>query len=238
MKKIITMVFVTFTVLCHGQQNSYNDWFDFNLQGQPKSTKEITIFSLVDTLFFNETQNLKRSSTIEEYQFDSIGNIVKKRSKWYLSPPSDNWIDYSYKDVSNYKDSLITFYNFCGVKIESKKYFDNYGYLAKEIYNKCDTSVFSRDSYHRIKTSYMHFYGTDSESIIMTDNEYNLNGDICKENKYVKNFGLSYEESGPSIHENVYDYKYFYDSKNNWIIKVTFENNNISSITQREIKYK
>ena len=238
MRTLITIFFLTITSICIGQPKNHADLFDFNLKGEPKSIKEISIFSLSDTSFFNYPYDLSKTSMIDEYQFDSVGNIVKERHKWFLSPPLDRWIDYSQKEAFDYKDSVVTIYTFPGETSQIRRYYDEQGYLIKKISNfNRDTTTYLRDSNHRIKSSYEYYCGIDTEEIIEKQNEYYSNGDIQKEKRYIKSFGASYQECGPSIQNTVSEFKYIYDSRNNWIIKITYENDEISLITQREIKY-
>lgn len=232
-----TIILGTITLISQGQQSNYNDWFEFNLKGKPKKIKDISIYSLSDTTFLNLPCELKSCSVIDEFQFDSLGFIVRKRDKQYNFSLFTKWIDYSVSKAINYKDSIIAIYNLSGENIEIKRFYDQDGFLIKEIFDKTDTSLFSRDLSHRIKTSYVHFYGTDFNIITIKNLEYNINGDIQQEKRSEKYSTINCEECQSSTKEYVYEYKYIYDPFKNWILKICFVNDKISMITQREIIY-
>jgi len=237
MKALTNLFFGIITLVCQGQQCNYSDWFEFNLKGEPKNIKDISIYSLFDTTFFNLSCDLKSCSVINEFQFDSLGFIVKKRDKQYSYSCFTKWIDYCNYEAKNYKDSIIGIYNLGGENIEIKRFYDKTGYLIKEIFAKSDTSIFSRDSNHRIIGSYVHLYGTDFDIVTIKNIEYNLNGDIQKEKVTEDYSTINCEDCESSRKENEFEYKYIYDSYSNWIVKIRCENNVISMITQREITY-
>jgi len=220
------------------QISPYNDSFDFNLKGNPKSIKEVSLFSMTDSILFNLHNDFTMLSSINEYKFDTSGNIIKEYSKWVFSP-SGSWRDYSQKETFNYKDSVITLYHDkYSDKYEVRRYYDEQGYLIRKISTSSpDTIIYKRNLDHRIYQSYEHYIGTDSQQITTLSNEYNSNGDVQKQKRCDKRFGIMYIDSGPSIHETIYEYKYIYDSANNWIMKISFINDSISEITQRKINY-
>jgi len=231
------------TALCQGQKNSYNDWFDMNLKGNPKSVKEISIFPLDD--FTNPKLNIYLNSTvnqmlfIDEFYFDSLGIISKEFHKDILDTIG-RWIDYKTKKIIQYKDSIIVigFFPNGQEAWREKRYLEKNEFLRSKIHDfpNIDTTMLERDKNNRVVKSHYHLIGTDSETLIIIDNEFNEKGDIILQKSFNKRFGIMYDT--PSVSETVTTFSYIYDSFNNWICKISMRDNNINMITQREIKYK
>ena len=243
MKKLFTLFLLVISILCQGQINSYNDLFDLNLKGKPKSIKEISIFPLNDftnprnTVFLNSTVN--EMLTINEYHFDSTGLISKEYHK-NLFDTIGRWTDSKTRKMTHYKDSIIV----VGLFPNGQEAWKEKRYLDKSKFSNCkiydfphvDTLKIERDKNNRIIKSYNHNIGPDSQTIVKLTNKYNSNGDILTQISYIKHFGLMYGNS-PSIREIVTEFKYVYDNKNNWITRTAINDNKISDITQREILY-
>ena len=243
MKTIFTILFVIMTVLCHGQKNNYNDWFDMNLKVKPVSIKEVSIFSLTDFLkpnlkmYLNSTLN--QMFFVDEFHFDSNGLISKEYHKNILDT-TGRWQDYKTRRLTQYKDSILVtdFYKNSREKsLNEKRYLDEKGFLRRMIRTipETDTIINERDQNNRIIKSYTSIQGTDTFSIIKIENEYNENGDIKIEKRWTRRSGPMYNK--PSIEEVKTFFNYIYDSFNNWIVKVSIIHNEVSIITQRSIKY-
>ena len=233
MRTLLTILFLTVISSFSGQVNKYNDWFDFNLKGKPKQVTEVTIFSLTDNtskeLFDN---SVNKVTTKDVYCFDSLGIIEKEfhKSILYLT---GRWIINKY---SSNNDSIIEVsHGYHGYF--TKKYLDHNKYLMSEI-GEQDTTKFIRDLNHRVIKKTIRGYYTDSGVNDTTLYEYNENGDVIIENEYQKHSFASFQSESPdtTIHYT-YHYRYVYDAKINWIVKVCIANDSISTITQREIVY-
>jgi hypothetical protein len=244
MKTLLTIFIGIMTILCQGQNNSYNDWFDMNLKEKPKLVKEISIFPLDD--FSNPELKIYLNSTInqmlfiDEFHFDSLGLILKEFHKDILDTIG-HWIDYkTEKKVIQYKDSiiLIGFFPNGQEAWKEKRYLEKNEFLSSRIrdFPNIDTTLFERDKNNRVIKSYYHLIGTDSQAIILIDNKFDDNGDLILQKSLEKRFGIMYRT--PSINETVTAFSYIYDSFNNWIFKISMRDNKINMITQREIKYK
>ncbi len=243
MKKLFTLLLLVISVLCQGQINHYNDLFDLNLKEKPKSIKVISIFPLNDftnprnKIYLNSTVN--EMLTIDEFHFDSKGLISKEYHKSIIDT-SGRWINSKTKKMIDYKDSIIVVGLFQNGQEawKEKRYLNKSEFLICKIYDfpNIDTLKIERDKNNRIIKSYRHNIGPDSQTIVKLTNKYNSNGDILIQISYIKHFGFVYGNS-PSIREEVTDFKYIYDNKNNWIIRTAINDNKISEITQREILY-
>ncbi|OFX34737.1 MAG: hypothetical protein A2X08_00980 [Bacteroidetes bacterium GWA2_32_17] len=244
MKKSLLIIFIISTVLCYGQTNKYNDWFDFNLKGSPKIIKEVSVFSLTDFLnpvlvsFLNSS--VKSLFFIDEYYFDSLGVITTEFHK-SISDTTSKWQVNRKKTIINYKDSIIkiSYIPNCKDLVEScrekKKLVENEFVYCKITDCSIDTVIYERDKNNMIIKIYDHFIGTDFQIISVIENELNENGDIKLQKRISKNWGVMSDK--PSIRKTITTYKYIYDSYNNWILKLSIIDKEINMVTQREIKY-
>jgi hypothetical protein len=242
MKTFIYILLATITLISQGQQCYYSDWIEFNLKENPKSVREISLLSFSDytkedfLVYFNNS--LKWNFELHEYYFDTIGFISKEFHKY----PIDTlgyWRDYSTKKILQDKDSIIiTFFDSDGYKTRIEtRYLDKYGFISRKI-DDChcpDTVIYTRDFNNRIIKEYRNWYCIDYGQKIYTDFELNDNGDIKYKKEIIYPDQFECEEPCSSILEEKFEYNY--DSNGNWIIKITYMNNEILSITQREINY-
>lgn len=242
MKALITLLILSISLISYSQKNNYNDWFDFNLKAKPRSTKEITLLALT-TYFkpdFSEYLNnsLKLNAFVDEYYFDTLGLI----SKEFHKTPADTvgqWTDYSKMKLILYNDSiiLINYYSDRSETWREKRFLDINGYMRCKIVDSAcpDTVVFKRDSNNRIIKKFRNWYCIDYGQKVNTEYELNENGDISLER--VLNDSISCDNYGPSRNKDLLRYEYLYDTNLNWVIKLTYQDNEIILITQREIKY-
>jgi hypothetical protein len=242
MKALITSLILLIPLISYGQKNNYSDWFDFNLKAKPKSTKEITLLAL-PTYFkpdFLEYLNnsLKLNAFVDEYYFDTLGLI----SKEFHKAPVDTmgqWTDYSKMKVIQYKDSiiLINYYSDNSEAWREKRFLDKDGYMRCKIVDSAcpDTVMFKRDSNNRIIKKFRSWYCIDYGQKVNTEYALNENGDISLERQI--NDSISSDNYGPLNNKDLLRYEYIYDTNFNWVIKVTYQDNEIILITQREIKY-
>ena len=237
MRQLFTILFVITNFVSFGQ-NKYTDWFDLGLKGKPISLKEIEIFSLSNFLepnmsfYYNST--VKSSVFVKEYYFDTFG-LISKLYKKDIIDTSGRWFDLSTGKIEHYKDSIIITEKEGWWK--EKRFLDKNEFLKTKIVGPLgyDTMVFERDSNDRIIKEYRHFYSVDFGKIIKTSYELNDKGDVVLEKKMIKSFNVNYDE--PSINDNITNYQYFYDIKNNWILRISIIDNKVSTITQRTIQY-
>ncbi len=238
MKHLLTIIFVITNLMCFGQ-NKYNDWFDLNLKGKPKSVKEVSLTSLTDFVTRELNASLNSNLLIEEYYFDTIGLISKKFSKSY-NGTTGYWLDYSKIDILNFQDSIILIDSVSNRHIEwrERKYLDKNGFLKRrfsEIPMFPETIIYQRDEFNRIIQVDSKSYHIDAGVKIKTINELNANGDIVSEKSHIERSFAHSDKS--SIEDKITTYQYVYDTKNNWIIRISITDDSISKITQREIKY-
>ena len=138
MKTIFSTFFVIFSVFCLGQKNSYNDWFDKNLKGKPKTITEVSIFPLTD--FTNSSLKLYLDSKvnqmlfIDEFHFDSLGLISKEFHKGIFDTVG-LWTDYKTIKTTHFKDSIIMIGHFPNGQEswKEKRYLDKNGFLLCKI---------------------------------------------------------------------------------------------------------
>jgi hypothetical protein len=221
--------------MCFGQ-NKYNDWFDLNLKGKPKSVKEVSLTSFTDFLTRELNASLHSNLEIDEYYFDTLGLISKKFSKDYYET-NGYWLDYSKIDILNFQDSIILIDSVSDRHEDwrERKYLDKNQFLKRrvsEIPMFPQTFIYQRDEFNRIIEVDRDSYHIDSGVKIKTIYELNANGDIVCEKNHIEWF---YKKS--SFEDKITTYQYVYDTKNNWIIRISITDNGISKITQREIKY-
>jgi len=236
-RQLFTILFVITNFVSFGQ-NKYTDWFDLGLKGKPISLKEIEIFSLSNFLepnmsfYYNST--VKSSVFVKEYYFDTFG-LISKLYKKDIIDTSGRWFDFSTAKIEHYKDSIIITEKEGWWK--EKRFLDKNEFLKTKIIGPLgyDTMVFERDSNDRIIKEFRHFYSVDFGKIIKTSYELNDKGDIVLEKRMIKSFNVNYDE--PIIIDNITNYQYFYDKKNNWILRISIIDNKVSTITQRTIQY-
>lgn len=243
MKKILIAIsLMSIPLLNYGQKNNYNDWFDLNLKAKPRSTREITLLAL--TTYFKPdfsaylNNSLKQNVFVDEYYFDTLGLISKEFHKYSLDTMG-RWTDYSEMKLLQYKDSIIlTKYYSDGVQaFREKRFLDNNGYIrCKIVDSDCpDTVIFKRDSNNRIVKKYTHWFCIDYGREDNTEYRLNDNADVILERSLNESIANDNEEPLNNITSTRYEY--VYDTNLNWVVKVAFQNNEILSITQREIKY-
>jgi len=238
MKTVFSIIFITIATFSFGQQNKYNDWFDFNLKEKPLNVKEITLFSFTNyikpdsKLFLNNS--LKGEFWIDEYHFDSLGIISKEFHKIVVDTLG-HWTDYSKMKLIQHADSIIL-YDPHDNEWKERRFLDNNGHLSRKIVDGfCpDTVIFERDTNGRIIQEYRHYFCIDYGQIVNTTYELNYNGDIKLAKSSSQNISVGNELSDS---KGSMFYDYIYDAKMNWIIKLTLIDNEVLSITQREIQY-
>lgn len=150
------------------------------------------------------------------------------------------WTDCSEMKLLQYKDSIVlTNYYSDGVQAwREKRFLDNNGYMSCKIVDSdCpDTVIFKRDSNNRIVKKYRHWFCIDYGREENTEYRLNDNSDVSLERSLNENSATDNEE--PLSNMNLISYEYIYDTNLNWVVKVAFQNNEILSISQREIQYK
>lgn len=240
MKTLLFLYFALLSMFCLGQKNRYNDWFDMNLKGKPKSVKETTIFSLnfmtgQDSEELSGTP-LSMALIVDEFYFDSLGLISKQYHKNFLQS-NGQWTYYRTEDYTRYQDSIILpCFNQKGQELwREKRYLDKNEFLSRKLIDY-DTTIYRRDSFNRIQTS--HAYSVNIDNPILTDieNEYDTTHDVRIEKRRDENL-IFRNKAAPSVEESISTYDYVYDSQHNWILKVCRGGGEISTITEREIKY-
>jgi hypothetical protein len=237
MKTLFTLLFLITNFVSYGQ-NKYTDWFDLGLKENPKIVKEIEIFSLSDflesnmALYYNSS--LKSNVFVNEYYFDTRGLISKLYQKDIIDTVG-HWLDFSIAHIEHYKDSII-------IKREAgwwkeKRDLDKNEYLKSKIISSSgyDTIIYLRDGHNWIINEYRHFFSVDFGRITKTAYERNDKGDIIAEKRSAESYGVLFKE--PYIEDNILHYQYVYDAKNNWIVRICIIDNEVSSITQRNIQY-
>jgi hypothetical protein len=152
------------------------------------------------------------SSTVY-YTYDQQGNLVEEKSSG-LSGMSN------FRRVNEYQDGLL----FKSVNIDNsgdtfdiRLYKYKNGELAEEIYMTPDSSSFLQYSYD--DQGFIHSSQDFSKPIIDPSSlAYGLSNGIVR--------GLQ-----------TYNYELVYDSKGNWVRRVTFKNGAPSKVTTRDISY-
>ena len=238
MKHLLTIIFVITNLVCFGQ-NKYNDWFDLNLKGKPKSVKEVSLTSLTDFLTFELNASLNSNLDIDEYYFDTLGLISKKFSKDCYET-TGYWLDYSKIDILNFQDSIILIDSVSDRHEEwrERKYLGKNQFLKRRVSEipMCPkTIIYQRDKFNRITQVYSESYYIYAGLKIKTIYELNANGDIVSEKSHIERSFAPSDKS--SSEDEITTYQYVYDTKNNWIIRISITDDTISKITQREIKY-
>lgn len=233
---------MTISFVCNGQNNTYSNWFDLNLKGTPKSIKEIELLSLTEyfkpefSVYLNNS--LKWNSLVNQYYFDTLGVISKEFHKSVLDT-TGRWTDYSKMKTLQYEDSIVLInYDSDGDEAwRERRFLDKNKFIRCKIIDSfCpDTVIFERDSNNRIIKEYRSFYCIDYGQKINTVYELNDNGDVKFEKAFIHSIVFDCKE--PCNNKSMIRYEYIYDAKLNWIIKVTFMNNEVLSVTQREIQY-
>jgi hypothetical protein len=140
----------------------------------------------------------------------------------------------------HYKDSiiLINYYSDGDEAWREKRFLDNNGYLSSKIVDSScpDTVIYKRDSKNRIVEKYRNWFCVDNGQRENTEYELNDNGDVILERSLKHGFAFfDSDESLSNISEIRYDY--IYDANLNWVVKVAYQDDEILSITQRELKY-
>ena len=182
--------------------------------------------------------SLKLNAFVDEYYFDTLGLISKE---FHKTPPDTmgRWTDYSKMKLILYNDSiiLINYYSDRSEAWREKRFLDINGYMRCKIVDSAcpDTVMFKRDSNNRIIKKFRNWYCIDYGQKVNTEYELNENGDISLER--VLNDSISSDNYGPLRNKDLLRYEYIYDTNLNWVIKVTYQDNEIILITQREIKY-
>ena len=222
---------------------SYSDWKDLNLKDKPKSVIEARIFSQV-SISDSSSKILFREPSIlmigrfEKY-FDINGLIIKSFYK-EKNDSIGKWSDDNDIQRHIYKDSVIyeSFYA-PGIKSRTEKYFLNksgFPLVKIGIGFPCpDTIILYRNKKNQITKEYYEGRSIDTWTRSVTQYELNSNGDILKASLHFLD-----SHHGGGDHENfvyVTEYKYIYDSNDNWIVKVTIGNNKVTSITERKFEY-
>jgi hypothetical protein len=237
MKILFPIFCILLSSSIQAQMSGCNDWFDMNLKNRPKIVKEL---SLVSFDFFidpksswYQNSSVKQMISIDEYHFDSLGFISKEFHKG-ISDTIGDWIEY--KEYVKYNDSIvIKGYSTVGNhgSFKEKRLIDKNGYLIGKII-LMDTIQYLRNSKKKIERRYEHLIGIDSPEEKETKFEYNDNGDIIKEISNEEILLPSDPKSAKS--KTVTVYQYIYDSNCNWVIRLKIVDNEIVSITQREVK--
>ena len=236
----LTILFAILTVLCFGQENKYNDWFDLNLKGKPKSIKEIKVLSLTLTTSKDQESYLDLPFNlmliIDEFYFDTSGILSKEYHKDHLNKVG-RWTNYKIEKISQNGDSIILscFESNIKMKWREEIQLDSNNFIRSKIV-EYDTIRYERDYLNRITKSKRFLVGVDFPRKIEDEYEYNENGDIKSEKRVIEYLVLNTPEK-PSISETTTIFSYTYDSHKNWIVKISMSDNEVSYITQREIKY-
>jgi len=233
MRHILILLFFII-VSCDSHHKIYNDWFDLNLKANPRKISEITIFSLIDSIFPQINQTLRDYSLVHEYYFNEEGTLSKEFQN-DSQTSNGNWIEYT--GYINYQDSIIVNGHYTGsgsgsfreIRLLNRDRF----VIRKTILS--DTIFYQRNLKNKVQIKHEHFIGIDSPMDRITEFKYNDNGDIESETINQTNYSFNGEKSQPF--ETINRYKYIYDSNDNWIIRIEIVNSEISSITQREITY-
>ncbi len=237
-----TLHTITLTLLflnLSGQVIDFYDYFDANLKGSPSIVKEFITFSIGG--YDNpDIQRYKPRELISkfEYHFDSTGKLIKEYSAYSIDTVGF-WVDYAEIQEENYGDSSIRISYFPNgtESWREKRYYDKHGFMTNKIvdFPVADTNIYTRDSDHRVIQLYNHMIGVDSEVFTNLTNSYNLNGDLASQlvNKVLD--GALWDR--PEKKQYLLEFSYIYDDFDNWIFRLTSQNDSIKTITQREIIY-
>ncbi|MCF8307982.1 MAG: hypothetical protein K9I68_03140 [Bacteroidales bacterium] len=245
MKRILILTFFSaFCLVTSAQSFSYyKNWHDLNLQNKPEYVTEISTFSLEDLYEMQQLDSIEYTfssmSSVRKYAFDSSGRITKKYRERIPDNPG-KWIHLKNSHKKNTDDSTYIYDTIHDgtSNLTKKLYFDQHGFLTKLIRIRPlkDTTIYSRDSNHRIIKIYNHSFGIDTETISKNYYELNSHGDKKVEERYTKHHFLNF--SGETkTDRDTFNYRYIYDSKSNWIIRTKMKNDSIIKITEREIEY-
>ncbi len=209
---------------------------------QPKHIIEARMFSLVgisDTLAKDlfQTPQILLIARFEKY-FDQNGLLIKS----YFKEVDDSLGQWSnFNDLNKrriYKDSVLyDHYYKKGFKTRTEKYFLNKdGYPIVKINDfPRDTTFLLRNEKNQIFREDEIYYGIDDWFQSITEYEIDSCGNVLKESHH---FTDGYPGGpDPDFFERITEYKYIFDDKGNWIIKVEISNSKILNITEREIEY-
>jgi hypothetical protein len=236
----LTILFAILTISCFGQENRYNDWFDLNLKGKPKSIKEITVLSLTLTTSVGQEEYLdlpfNQMLIIGEFYFNPSGILIKEYHKDHFDN-AGKWTNYKIERFSQKGDSIVLscFESNSKMKWQEERQLDSNNFIRCRVV-EYDTIRYERDYLNRIIKSRRFLIGIDFPRKIEVEYEYNENGDIKSTKEVIAYLALNTPEK-PSIRETTTFFSYTYDFHKNWIVKVSMSDNEVSTITQREIKY-
>jgi hypothetical protein len=239
MKTLLIAYLFFLSLFCCGQKNRYNDWFDMNLKGNPKTVSEFTIIPL-SFIARGDQEKLMNASLSElliqdEFHFDSLGLISKWFHKNFLKK-TGVWYYYKTEDYTRYTDSIILpclSENGQQQWLE-KRYLVKNEFLGIKIIDN-DTTTYERDLLNRILISSGFSVNIDNPKRTIIENEYNNNNDIKTEKRKEDIFTFGSTEH--YAQESITTYDYIYDSYNNWILRICKTDDEISTITERKIKY-
>jgi hypothetical protein len=211
-----TLILFAVTHLAHAQVK--NDLLRQRLKGKVKSVTELEYNADKDTLRWKITYKYDEKGNLAGFEtYSSSGNLFSRSECTYND--SGKLIDQKrYKADGSLFDVTTFSYDEKGNKLEEHDY-DAAGKEFQKISYRNDMkgNPITRDSYNEFGALFL-----------KCNNKFDAKGNEIETKEYDSHHGLRFKTT--------YEYGH-YDSQGNWQKKSTYKNDDIFSITEREIEY-
>ena len=263
MKKFISLFMVGFLLFsCSEEDTKETDWENNKLNGKFKSITEIK-YDAVEK--FGEFQKGSLGHKLIS-KYDKSGNLTewtKYRSNESIDSKSISKYDdngnrtaeATYKSDGSLKSEAVHKYDEIGNQKESAYYNYDHDFLGSKSIYKYDTSGNQTEERYMLSDGSLidksickydesgnviecATYNSDDTLSSKSTYKYDKSGNVSEETYYTSYDPFNYV---PFNKHNKYTYKYEYNSKGQWIKKITFKVRNVVSqaevIIEREIEY-
>ena len=252
LNKTSTLYFIVVLAISCSPQEQYvfNEWTHLNLKHKPKEILETysfspnSILSLPDSLqeWWLE-QPIKESLSYKLISFDTNGFISEEKyHDFEFESTNDSILGDIITELITRNDSIIIkqYSELLPENCYERIYvLDKNGLPTKKIVTLLNrpgiVESFIRDNENRIVKIISKTYGIDTHGESTTKFALNSFADPVQEVKCGETIMYNYDEIVNYC--DTVKYHYIYDNYNNWIMKTTISNEEISTIVQRTITY-